>query len=110
MYLLSTQQNRQPAFEVPGLTTGVAEMVGSIPPALLIAVSPNWPPAGDFSLYSVVDVRQVTFSPRGVVVQIIIAYKGDKTPEVEAEAMVRKRLEPWLRPIRRSKLFSGRVR
>ncbi|KAG0184506.1 hypothetical protein DFQ28_011033 [Apophysomyces sp. BC1034] len=72
-----------------GLTTGVAEMLGSIPPALLTAVSPNWPPTGDFSPYPTIDVRQVTSDPRGVVGQIVIAYKNAKTPEAEEEAMAK---------------------
>lgn len=74
--------------ELIGLGTGVAEQIGAIPPALLTAVSPNWPASGDFSEYPVVDVRQVTpQGSRGVVGQIIIAYKGEKTPQAEAEAM-----------------------
>lgn len=74
--------------ELLGLGTGVAEQIGAIPPALLTAVSPNWPASGDFSQYPFVDVRQVTpQGSRGVVGQIIIAYKGDKTPQAEEAAM-----------------------
>lgn len=74
--------------ELLGLGTGVAEQIGAIPPALLTAVSPNWPASGDFSQYQVVDVRQVTpQGSRGVVGQIIIAYKGEKTPHAEEAAM-----------------------
>jgi len=74
--------------ELLGLGTGVAEQIGAIPPALLTAVSPNWPASGDFSQYPVVDVRQVTpQGSRGVVGQIIIAYKGEKTPHAEEAAM-----------------------
>lgn len=76
--------------ELLGLGTGVAEQIGAIPPALLTAVSPNWPVAGDFSQYPVVDVRQITpQGSRGVVGQIIIAYKGEKTSVAEDEAMAK---------------------
>jgi len=71
-----------------GLSTGFVEMLGAIPPALRTAVSPNWPAAGDFSQYPTIDVRQVVPSVnRGVVGQIIIAYKEAKTPTTEEAAM-----------------------
>jgi hypothetical protein len=72
-----------------GQMTGTAGVIGSIPSALLTAVSPNWPPEGDFSSYPAIDVRTVTSLPLGVVGQIIIAYKGTKTPEAETEAMAK---------------------
>ncbi|KAG0289721.1 hypothetical protein BGZ96_006786 [Linnemannia gamsii] len=71
------------------LTTDLAEMIGSIPPALLTVVSPNWPSARDFSPYPAIDVRLVTSNLGGVFGQIVIAYKGAKTPEAEEEAMAK---------------------
>ncbi len=68
-----------------GITGETARIVRRFGPA----AAPIPLPKLDFSGYRAVEVRRVVTGDEDRVGQIIIAYKADKTPEAEAEAMTR---------------------
>ncbi|MBN6738842.1 hypothetical protein LGM85_28170 [Burkholderia multivorans] len=70
------------------MNSGLAEDIGKLPRGSRAALVPVRLPDLDPAAYRQIDVRRVEFKP-DTPGEIVIAYKGEKTPEAEAEALVR---------------------
>lgn len=70
------------------MNSGLAEDIGNIPGPARAALIPAALPSIDASAYREIDVRRVDFTPEAPG-EIIIAYKAEKTPEAEQEALIK---------------------
>ncbi|CAE6842367.1 hypothetical protein [Paraburkholderia aspalathi] len=68
--------------------SGLAEDIGNIPRPARSALTPSPLPALDPGAYTEIDVRRVEFKP-DTPGEIIIAYKTDKTPQAEQDALIK---------------------
>ncbi|ANB78012.1 hypothetical protein AYM40_37245 (plasmid) [Paraburkholderia phytofirmans OLGA172] len=68
--------------------SGLAEDIGNIPRPARSVLTPSALPALDPSVYKEIDVRRVEFKPDAPG-EIIIAYKADKTPQAEQDALIK---------------------
>ncbi|VVD30964.1 hypothetical protein [Paraburkholderia dioscoreae] len=68
--------------------SGLAEDIGNIPRPARAALTPTPLPALDPATYKAIDVRRIEFKS-DVAGEIVIAYKTDKTPQAEQEALIK---------------------
>ncbi|WP_148046460.1 hypothetical protein [Ralstonia pseudosolanacearum] len=68
--------------------SGLAEGIGNLPRQAMAAMAPSPLPPLDPAAYKAIDVRRIEFN-RDTTGQILIAYKVDKTPDIERDALIR---------------------